>query len=223
MRSYYEGNNVIEILKSIFESPGRCVLHWGIPRESLSLISCEDTNTYIDRVRSLGQRMEDKWTQLKHLDFSMLKLRNFYFNNLDGIAALESLSFNSCEDLESFGTEGLEHLGHLTRLEMIDCKKLSRNGLMGLIGDVRFGRSLTVIDMRGCQRLDNVEEYILSPALTMLNLSNCPITQLPSFKDLANLRELFLSGCTKLQELPQDIKDVPLKYLDISGCVSLSA
>nr|XP_023881028.1 disease resistance-like protein DSC1 [Quercus suber] len=89
----------------------------------------------------------------------------------------------------------IEHLIGLTKLDLRDCKNLSRlpNGCYSLM-------SLKILNLSGCSKLNELPENLAKiKGLEELNLSGTAITGLPSsFVHLKNLKELTLSKCVGL-------------------------
>ncbi|XP_044470072.1 disease resistance protein RPP2B-like [Mangifera indica] len=172
-----------------------------------------------------NSKVEKLWTgnqvlvNLKHIDLSDSKhLRRI--PDLSLMPNLESLELDTCTNLlESFSS--IHNLHKLVILNLQGCKSLKNLSISDSC------QSLRQVFLSGCSNLetiqylpDTVEELYLNNTaikellsiehlfrLEMLNLENCSrLERLPnSIRELKSLKELYLLNCSKLDRLPNDI------------------
>ncbi|PRQ22532.1 putative leucine-rich repeat domain, L domain-containing protein [Rosa chinensis] len=134
---------------------------------------------------------------------------------------------------------GIEVLERLTVLNLKDCKNL-----VHFSSSVRGLKSLKVLNLSGCSKvnklpndvglLESLEKLYLKDTgirelptstrmlerLSLLNMEDCKhlVCLLSSVGGLKSLKDLNLSGCSKLDKLPDELGHVAcLKKLDVSG------
>ncbi|KAJ9538763.1 hypothetical protein OSB04_031496 [Centaurea solstitialis] len=82
---------------------------------------------------------------------------------------------------------------------------------------------LEVLDLSGSKNLDYIEDDFFDrmKCLRVLNLSETNLKSVPSLSNLSDLRELLLSRCALLTQLPSLESATKLEVLDVSNCGSL--
>jgi hypothetical protein len=88
----------------------------------------------------------------------------------------------------------------ITDLTALRCLKLSRCSLSTL-PDISRLKSLTRLDLHGCQNLHSLAE-LANSSLRYLELSNCTgLTTLPNLCAIESLKKLDLTGCSSISEI----------------------
>ncbi|KAJ4912651.1 Disease resistance protein (NBS-LRR class) family [Raphanus sativus] len=82
---------------------------------------------------------------------------------------------------------------------------------------------LEVLDVSGCNKLAKIDGTFENMSyLHKVNLSGTDLSELPKgMSELANVRELVVRNCGKLEALPDLEKMIHLEILDVSGCGEL--
>ncbi|KDP42430.1 hypothetical protein JCGZ_00227 [Jatropha curcas] len=122
---------------------------------------------------------------------------------------LEELCLSSCSSLIEIPSS-LKYSTKLALLNLEDCESIrSLPSFLQL-------ENLEMLDLNGCRKLEECPE--LPCNLRDLNLSKTAIKQLPSsIGHCSQLVALLLSGCTKLQKLPDCIGQLQsLEYIDFT-------
>ncbi|KAK7272448.1 hypothetical protein RJT34_29050 [Clitoria ternatea] len=116
--------------------------------------------------------------------------------------------------------EGRKSFSFLERVDLSNSKCLIETP------DFELCREIKRLDLTGCTNLSQVHSSIgLLSKLTYLSLRNCSNLVSLDFRNacnLSSLKVLSLSGCTKLESMPDITGASNLEYLDIEGCTSLS-
>ncbi|XP_037493759.1 LOW QUALITY PROTEIN: disease resistance protein RPV1 [Jatropha curcas] len=122
---------------------------------------------------------------------------------------LEELCLSSCSSLIEIPSS-LKYSTKLALLNLEDCESIrSLPSFLQL-------ENLEILNLRGCSKLEECPEIPCN--LRDLNLSKTAIKQLPSsIGHCSQLVALLLSGCTKLQKLPDCIGQLQsLEYIDFT-------
>ncbi|XP_020223666.1 disease resistance-like protein DSC1 [Cajanus cajan] len=92
--------------------------------------------------------------------------------------------------------DGIQNLEHLKKIDLSNSKNLLE------VPDFSKASNLEEVELSACENLRNVHPSILSlNKLVRLNLFDCKaLTSLRSDSHLRSLRDLFLGGCSRLQE-----------------------
>ena len=157
-------------------------------------------------------------------------------NNLR-LISLKYINLNNCEsitELPEFCTPSLK------KLYLSHCKNLVK-----VHESVGFLEKLQLWDLQGCEKLQILPNNLRLISLKHINLNNCEsITELPEFytpslkvlylshcKNLVKVHESVgfldklqrwdLKGCEKLQILPNYLKLISLKYINLNNCESI--
>ena len=160
---------------------------------------------------------------------------------LENLTNLTSLDLSYCDSLQD--VDGLTNLINLTSLDLSNCDSLqvqymtsemtTREQVSAYQDKIRIVMALkkndintlldykdaTVLDLRGCDSLQNVDGLANLPNLTSLDLSNCStLTNADGLAHLDNLVSLDMSGCTSLQNAAGLANLTKLTSLDLSQC-----
>ena len=154
------------------------------------------------------------------------------------LISLKYFNLNNCEsitELPEFCTPSL----------MVLCLSHCKN-LVKVHESVGFLDKLKYWDLEGCEKLQILPNNLRLISLKYINLNNCEsITELPEFCTprlnklylshcknlvkihesvgfLAKLQEWDLKGCGKLQILPNYLKLISLKYINLNNCESIT-
>uniref|UniRef100_A0A5B6ZQQ5 Uncharacterized protein n=2 Tax=Davidia involucrata TaxID=16924 RepID=A0A5B6ZQQ5_DAVIN len=169
----------------------------------LSLSGC----THLDRLRGIS-----KVTRLQVLDLSdSQKIKEFHDQSLENNAALQIL------DLSRTSVDRLPSSINPRYLYLKGCSQLQKLPFIEALKD------LEVLDLSGASSLVEIEGKFFEHLshLRVLNLSETKVKSLPSLSNLFDLRQLLLSCCSDLVELPDLNSLKKLEMLDLSGCCAL--
>ncbi|XP_068329863.1 disease resistance protein RPV1-like [Pyrus communis] len=123
-----------------------------------------------------------------------------------------NLSESKVKELPS----SIHNLTGLCFLVLKDCKELK-----SLPSSIHM-KSLDTLDLSGCSNLEIfVEISEVMKKLSVLNLSESKVKELPSIHNLTGLHFLVLKDCKELKSLPSNIHMKSLRNLDVSGCSNL--
>ncbi|XP_050257545.1 TMV resistance protein N-like [Quercus robur] len=162
------------------------------------------------------------WDGIMILDeLKLIDLRNsqnlIETPNLSGVPNLKQLILQGCTALSKIDPS-LGNLKQLIRLDLSGCKCLE-----SLPHKINL-ESLEVIILSGCSRLKKFPEVVGNmPCLSELYLNETAIKDLPlSVKHLTGLIKLDLTDCKNLSSLPNACySSMSLKILTLSGCSKL--
>ncbi|XP_061353227.1 disease resistance protein RUN1-like [Gastrolobium bilobum] len=119
------------------------------------------------------------------------------------------------------GRKDLPILPFLKRIDLSNSKNLMETPVFDGIPE------LERLDLTGCTNLHHVDSSIgILSKLAFLSLQNCSNLvglDFGSSSNLSSMRIMELSGCTKLENMPDFTGASNLEYLDIDQCSSLSA
>ncbi|XP_047175439.1 putative disease resistance protein At3g14460 [Vigna umbellata] len=150
---------------------------------------------------------------------------------------LKVMSVGECPQFESFPGEGLSAaFPSLTHLHIVNCPKVEKFPDGGLPSNVKHMSlsSLKLIvslretlDVNTCLQSLSIysldvksfpDEVLLPPSLTSLRIDRCRNLKKLNYKDFYNLSSLTLSGCPKLQCLPEEGLPKSISSLYIWRC-----
>ncbi|KAD3337905.1 hypothetical protein E3N88_33426 [Mikania micrantha] len=174
--------------------------------------------------------------KLKHLlckDCSCLvRLRG-----LSSLTSLQTIDLSGSENFEEFHDSSLESLQSLITLDLSETgidhlpSNISKPSFLRLKKCLKLNRlsriesfeKLEVLDLSGSKNLNDIDKNFFNgmKCVRVLNLSETNISHLPSLSDLSDLRELFLSHCHSLINLPSLESAEKLEILDASYCLAL--
>ncbi|XP_044469701.1 disease resistance-like protein DSC1 [Mangifera indica] len=165
-----------------------------------------------------NSKVEKLWTgsqvlvNLKHIDLSDSKhLRRI--PNLSLMPNLESLELETCTNLlESFSS--IHNLHKLVILNLQGCKSLKNLSISDSC------QSLREVYLSSCSNLETIQH--LTDTVEELYLNDTAIKELLSIGHLFRLETLYLENCSRLERLPNSIRELKsLKYLCLSNCSKL--
>ncbi|XP_020889897.1 disease resistance protein RPS6-like [Arabidopsis lyrata subsp. lyrata] len=139
------------------------------------------------------------------------------FPDLSKATNLETLKLYNCNNLVEIPESSLTQLNKLVHLKLSDCKKL-RN----LPNNINL-KSLRFLHLDGCSCLE--EFPFISETIEKLLLNETTIQYVPpSIERLSRLKELRLSGCKRLMNLPHNIKNLTsLIDLGLANCPNVTS
>ncbi|XP_061358228.1 TMV resistance protein N-like isoform X6 [Gastrolobium bilobum] len=116
--------------------------------------------------------------------------------------------------------DGRKDLPFLKRIDLSNSKDLMETPIFD--GTPNLER----LDLTGCTNLHHVHQSIgILSKLVFLSLQNCSslvVFDFGCYTNLSSLKVLDLSGCAKLEKMPDFTRALNLEYLDIDQCTSLS-
>ncbi|XP_010472770.1 PREDICTED: disease resistance protein RPS6-like [Camelina sativa] len=125
---------------------------------------------------------------------------------------LESLKLSNCDNLVEIPESSLRQLNNLVHLKLSNCKKLR-----SLPNNINL-KSLRFLRLNGCSSLE--EFPYISETVEKLLLNETTIQQI---ERLSRLRELHLSGCKRLMNLPDSMKNLKsLTDLSLANCPNVT-
>ncbi|KAI3691959.1 hypothetical protein L6452_31763 [Arctium lappa] len=155
--------------------------------------------------------------------------------SLESAIKLEVLDVSHCGSLEDMADVSFERMFHLRKLDLSETK-------IKYLPTLSNPRNLRHLVLQNCTNLQNLELNVslsnletldlagiasLAPNgaepvkdminLQFLDLSRTPIEELPSMSNLKNLSHLSVSGCTRLEAVPDLDHLTKLEVLDLSG------
>ncbi|XP_034691609.1 disease resistance protein RUN1-like isoform X2 [Vitis riparia] len=171
---------------------------------------------------SIGTFSEMKF--LTELNFSESGIRELP-SSIGSLISLETLNLSKCSKFEKFPDILFVNMRHLKRLELSD------SGIKELPTSILQLESLEFCYLDGCSNLEIFPEImedmehskglsLRKKRLGMLNLGNCKnLETIPNIiGNLTCFRQLFVFNCPKLHKLPDSLRSMQLKQLDVSGC-----
>ncbi|KAF7112647.1 hypothetical protein RHSIM_RhsimUnG0207500 [Rhododendron simsii] len=174
----------------------------------------------------------DKLTSLEHLDLSGTMIESLPC--LSNSSVLSVLSLKDCSKLSSLPP--LQHLTNLQELNLcgvaaldetradflegmsqIRILHLSKTGIKELTSMSNL-TSLKKLFLRGCKKLQTVQNLGELPALEVLDLSESGVTQLPPLGNFRKLRHLLLGDSSKLEGFPvgMTVGDLPNRISELT-------
>ncbi|KAF3532710.1 hypothetical protein DY000_02037403 [Brassica cretica] len=106
---------------------------------------------------------------------------------------------------------------HLNQLLIRNCSAMKE------LPSIEKLTHLEVFDVSGCDKLGKIDgTFEKMSYLHKVNLSGTDLSELPKgMSELANVKELVIRNCSKLEALPNLEKMIHLEILDVSGCGEL--
>ena len=106
---------------------------------------------------------------------------------------------------------------HLNQLLIRNCSAMKE------LPSIEKLTHLEVFDVSGCDKLAKIDgTFEKMSYLHKVNLSGTDLSELPKgMSELANVKELVIRDCSKLEALPNLEKMIHLEILDVSGCGEL--
>ncbi|CAF2069774.1 BnaCnng62690D [Brassica napus] len=106
---------------------------------------------------------------------------------------------------------------HLNQLLIRNCSAMKE------LPSIEKLTHLEVFDVSGCDKLAKIDgTFEKMSYLHKVNLSGTALSELPKgMSELANVKELVIRNCSKLEALPNLEKMIHLEILDVSGCGEL--
>ena len=166
--------------------------------------------------------LDDFFFLLQGIQLKYLKYINL--NNYESITELPEfctpnlkiLYLSHCKNLVKIH----ESVGFLDKLERWDLKGC---GKLQILPNYLRLISLEYIDLSYCESITELSEFC-TPSLKKLYLSHCKnlVKVHESVGFLDKLRRWDLEGCGKLQILPNNLKLISLKYLNLNNCESIT-
>ncbi|CAN6920202.1 unnamed protein product [Brassica oleracea] len=106
---------------------------------------------------------------------------------------------------------------HLNQLLIRNCSAMKE------LPSIEKLTHLEVFDVSGCDKLAKIDgTFEKMSYLHKVNLSGTDLSELPKgMSELANVKELVIRNCSKLEALPNLEKMIHLEILDVSGCGEL--
>ncbi|KAL0727522.1 hypothetical protein Bca4012_023615 [Brassica carinata] len=106
---------------------------------------------------------------------------------------------------------------HLNQLLVRNCSAMKE------LPNIEKLTHLEVLDVSGCNKLTKIDgNFGKMSYLHNVNLSGTELSELPKgMSELANVRELIVRNCAKIESLPDLEKLIHLEILDVSGCSEL--
>ncbi|CAJ1956752.1 unnamed protein product [Sphenostylis stenocarpa] len=140
--------------------------------------------------------------------------------DFSGIVNLERLDLSGCTNLLQVHSS-MGFLKNLAFLNLRYCCSL----VMITFHCVTDMRSLKVLHLSGCNKLESTPDFTRTPNLEYLDMDEC--TSLSSIHEsirvLSNLTFFSLRGCTELDSIPAEINSLAsLQTLDLCGCSKLN-
>ncbi|EOA33585.1 hypothetical protein CARUB_v10019730mg [Capsella rubella] len=197
--------------------------------EILKLSNCDNLVEIPESsLRKLNKLVHLKLSNCKQLRSlpNNINLKSLRFLHLDGCTSLEEFPFisDTVEKLLLNETTiqqvppSIERLSRLRELRLSSCKRL-----MNLPDSIKNLKSLTDLGLANCP---NVTSFpVVGTNIQWLNLNRTAIEAVPSTAGgNTELRYLNMSGCEKLMNLPPTLKKLAqLKYLYLRGCTNVTA
>ncbi|RID56452.1 hypothetical protein BRARA_G03649 [Brassica rapa] len=139
------------------------------------------------------------------------------FPDLSKATNLESLKLSNCDNLVEIPDSSLRQLNKLVHCKLSNCKNLK-----SLPNNINL-KSLRSLHLNGCSSLE--EFPFISETVEKLLLNETSIQQVPpSIERLTRLRDIHLSGCKRLMNLPECIKNLKfLNDLSLSNCPNVTS
>ncbi|KAH0941349.1 hypothetical protein HID58_000986 [Brassica napus] len=106
---------------------------------------------------------------------------------------------------------------HLNQLLVRNCSAMKE------LPNIEKLTHLEVFDVSGCDKLGKIDgTFEKMSYLHKVNLSGTDLRELPKgMSELANIKELVIRNCSKIEALPNLEKMIHLEILDVSGCGEL--
>jgi Leucine-rich repeat (LRR) protein len=203
--------------------------------QRLCLVGDKEEGCYMDEIdlRCYSNlkvlKLVDVYTDTRMLDVTLLtqlrSLEIFYSRpwnpniRILGLSCLKDLVFLHLNGRQISTISLHEEIGYLTRLQVVYIQyyELSSRPTRPNFSKLIRLRDVSLI---GCQEMDTIRG--LSSSLKRLQLSCCSsLRSCHGVGDLVALEELDLTGCNKLEELPNLGRLQHLLKLDISYCTSI--
>eukprot|EP01018_Ginkgo_biloba_P008706 Gb_07608 [translate_table: standard] len=116
--------------------------------------------------------------------------------SVGNLSSLRDLALSNCPRLQGLPTS-IGDLSLLANLSLVGCPGIE-NGLPASLANLA---NLDGFALSHCPTLQRLPTYLNLSALTYLNLMCCPRLKEIEVEHLTNLTELFLSGCSDLQNI----------------------
>eukprot|EP01018_Ginkgo_biloba_P035655 Gb_36886 [translate_table: standard] len=175
---------------------------------SLMSLSMSDCTKLTSLPKAFG-----RLTSFKDLSLMQCKSLEALPEDFGKLSSLEFLKMDGCESLKAL-SEGFGELSSLRELDLSGCFKLaSLPEGFGSLGKLEwFSLSGCMESLpEDCGNLCNLKTLILNACGSLSNIKG--------LGKLHSLESLEIYEC--LKELPERFHDLPLRYLDLSGCSSL--
>ncbi|KAK3432304.1 hypothetical protein EUGRSUZ_D00732 [Eucalyptus grandis] len=152
---------------------------------------------------------------LKELLVDRTSISRFHFQK-DSMTMLKTLSACECKNL----TELSDQLPYLKSLKYL---ALDGTGIVTLGESIGSLEKLKTLSLKECKGLSNLPDDIGKlRSLQFLDLTDTPIRELPSVKNLKDMKVLKMRG-TSIREFPGDILNLKkLEEIDFTSCRSLA-
>ncbi|XP_047338275.1 putative disease resistance protein At4g19050 [Impatiens glandulifera] len=183
------------------------------------------------------EKLEDKRfyvnTNIQSLNFSGTRITSLPL--LSSLKALTHLLLKGCSELDRL--RGISSVSSLQIIDLSMCTSFNEfhdHSLQGIQALKVLDLSGTAVirvpslsnpqylNLRGCKMLVNTSYLDNIKHIEILDLSGTKSTNLQSISNLRDVRQLLLSSCLFLQELPNLSLLTKLEVLDLSGCTALT-
>ncbi|XP_020877447.1 disease resistance protein RPS6 isoform X2 [Arabidopsis lyrata subsp. lyrata] len=154
-------------------------------------------------------------------DINLKSLSHLILNGCSRLKIFPALSTNISElTLNLLAVEKFPSNLHLENLVYLIIQGMTS---VKLWDGVKVLTSLKTMDLRDSKNLKEIPDLSMASNLLILNLREClSLVELPStIRNLHNLAELDMSGCTNLETFPNDVNLQSLKRINLARCSRL--
>ncbi|CAH8330176.1 unnamed protein product [Eruca vesicaria subsp. sativa] len=167
-------------------------------------------------IETVWSGSEQDLGNLRSLNLTSCKNLN-EFPNLSQATNLETLKLSNCDNLVEIPESSLRQLNKLVHFKLSNCKNLKR-----FPNNINL-KSLRSLHLNGCSSLE--EFPFISETIEKLLLNETSIQQVPiSIERLTRLKDIHLTGCKRLMNLPECIKNLKfLNDLGLANCPNVTS